>query len=627
MNAARTIFTFTFLLLSFRSNGQLKDTLSEFRLKGKKDVTSEDRLKSFSSGQKIVVLDSATLDKYRMQSLAAVLNSKTPVFVKSYGLNGLATLNFRGSSAAQSQVYWNGIPISNASLGITDISTLPVSLLNRVEVVYGGSSSLWGSGNVGGAIVMHSKEPSFSNAINYSAGIGLGSFSQCIAGGSVSVANSRLYSSTDLIVQYGVNNFPYKDQSGNKKKLSNSQLKGFGFQQQLAIKINDYEKLKLIGWVQRYDREIPPALFESTSLKTRDETSVRIMAEYSRTKLNTKAYLRSAFIKENNYYNDAAIGMESQNSSYQYFAEAGIKRTMGNHELLVFLPVHISTLADQGKQQNKIAGVAAYSFTNSSKRLIAAASARTEMIDEQVAFTSGINASYRLLPSLQFRGSVQKSYRAPTLNELYYQPGGNADLKSEEGWSEELGYNYELHSDELVIKHDLSFFHRLIDNWILWLGGAIWTPHNIASVQSMGVETENSVLLKKGKYLFHLGLNTTYISAKTASSYLPGDGSIGMQIPYTPKINGQLSGGIDIKNLSVDYILSFTGSRFVNVDETDRIPAYTTSNILVDYLVKRKNNSINLSLQLNNLFSETYEVVKARPMPGVNWLFGLRIQK
>ncbi len=98
-----------------------------------------------------------------------------PVFVKSYSFNGLATLHFRGASAAQSQVLWNGIPIQNASLGVADVATLPVLFMNKVSVVYGGSGALLGSGNVGGALLLENDKPFFdSNSRRLTACAGAG---------------------------------------------------------------------------------------------------------------------------------------------------------------------------------------------------------------------------------------------------------------------------------------------------------------------------------------------------------------------------------------------------------------------------------------------------------------------
>ncbi len=49
-------------------------------------------------------------------------------------------------------------------MGVSDVSLLPVSLMNNVNLVYGSSSAMWGSGNVGGALVVENEKPHFDTA-------------------------------------------------------------------------------------------------------------------------------------------------------------------------------------------------------------------------------------------------------------------------------------------------------------------------------------------------------------------------------------------------------------------------------------------------------------------------------
>jgi len=90
----------------------INDTvLHEVKVHGRHKVTAETKINDFSPGQKVKTVDSATLQQYQLQSMGNLLSQQEPVFVKSYGFNELATLSFRGASAAQSAVYWNGVPI------------------------------------------------------------------------------------------------------------------------------------------------------------------------------------------------------------------------------------------------------------------------------------------------------------------------------------------------------------------------------------------------------------------------------------------------------------------------------------------------------------------------------------
>jgi iron complex outermembrane receptor protein len=252
--------------------------------------------------------------------------------------------------------------------------------------------------------------------------------------------------------------------------------------------------------------------------------------------------------------------------------------------------------------------------------------AAEQFVNDKGVFLPGINTSIEFLKWLEIKLNAQRTYRAPTLNELYYQPGGNAALKPEEGWAGEAGYYVQTNkSRQLVLSQGSSAFYRDIRDWIIWYGGAIWTPHNIARVRSRGVETENMLRWKTRAGSFHLGLNTAYVIATTIESYIPGDGSIGKQIPYAPRYKGQLNLGISYRGLYFNYNHTYTGYRFYTTDESAWIEPYSTANIQLSYLLLlNKGRTIQLSGQCNNLLNSRYQVVAQRPMPGVNWMVGAR---
>jgi len=168
-------------------------------------------------------------------------------------------------------------------------------------------------------------------------------------------------------------------------------------------------------------------------------------------------------------------------------------------------------------------------------------------------------------------------------------------------------------------------FNRDIHDWIIWLGGAIWTPHNIAEVHSRGVETENNITYSVGKWKLHMGLNTAYVLSTTVASYIYNDGSLGKQIPYTPRYNGQANAGFTYKNLSVNYIHTYTGYHFITTDESEYLPPYQTGNLQLMYNAHVQHHLWQLTGQCNNIWNEQYQVVASRPMPGINWLLGIKI--
>lgn len=620
------------LICPYISDAQNKsDTLKEVRVRGKHNISGDVKLNEFAPGQKIKTIDSNTLQQYHLQNIASLLAQQTSVFVKSYGFNGLSTLNVRGSSAAQSTVLWNGVPIQNAALGIADVSTLPVSFMSKVNVVYGGSAALWGSGNVGGALLLEQDDPTFDpGKKTLSTSGGLGSFGQYMGGLNGSISFKRWYFSANTFAQIATNNFLYTDRSGMHRYMPNGQLASQAAMMNVAYKLDAHNTISLSGWYQQYERQLPPALFETFSGKQQHDASLRLLADWNRKTEKSTWYAKSSLIRDVAQYRDDTVMIRSDNVVYQYYQEAGWKRNFGRYgQLLVFAPVQLSwmTIAATNdlKQQSRVAMAAAYNIKRFDERLNIAINARGEQINTQSFLLPGASASFTITHWLGVRANVQRTYRAPTLNELYYFPGGNTALKPEQGWNEDAGYTVKVKAGSFTFFHYLSVYNRNIHNWIIWLGGAIWTPHNIAEVHSRGIETENNITYTTGEWKFHIGINTAYSLATTTTSYIPNDGSEGKQIPYAPRYNGLANIGFGYKKLSVNYNHTYTGYRFITTDESEYTRPYQTGNVQLMYNTSIHKHNVQLTGQCNNIWNQQYEVVSGRPMPGINWLAGFKV--
>lgn len=607
----------------------LSDTLQGFEIKSAKNNYSDSKIQDYAPGQKKTSFDSAALSRYRLQTLSGMLSRQTPVFIKSYGFNGLATLNMRGSSAAQTQVYWNGIPIQNSAQGLTDISLVPVSLLQQIDIVYGGSSALWGSGNVGGALFLRTEDPAFDSVrkLSYELAGAAGSFGQRQYGGKIRMTTGSFFASAALVRQEGKNDFSYTDDFGTKKKNVHSALSSHAVMLQTAYRADRQNIFRTALWLQEDRREIPPALFETISLKKREDNTIRWMASWEN---STGFYARLAFLNERMQYEDVAVQLQSKMRTHTYFAEIGYSREYRRHKLLFFIPLQYATIPDYDipARQSRYAAALAYRYALPGNRLQAAINLRTEQIADKTIFLPGWNISYAPRKWILLRANMQRSYRAPTLNEQYYTPGGNASLKPEHGWSTDIGYTItQTWSPSLTLQQDISVFSRTMNDWILWMGGAIWTPHNIAKVRSRGIEAENVFYYTAGKWKIHTGFQAAYIQASTLESHIPGDQSKGKQIPYTPRWNGQVRAGVSSGHFYLHAHVAYTSSRFVNTDETDAIAAYTIAGMETGYVLRMHSYGMQLNLQIHNLFNERYMVVASRIMPGSNFMAGIRLFK
>ena len=86
---------------------------------------------------------------------------------------------------------------------------------------------------------------------------------------------------------------------------------------------------------------------------------------------------------------------------------------------------------------------------------------------------------------LQVKGNVAYNYRFPGMNDLYWRPGGNPEVKPEDGYSYDASVAYRKQLCRgLSLDAEVSGYLMYIDNWILWLpkdgNQWIWTPQKRA---------------------------------------------------------------------------------------------------------------------------------------------------
>lgn len=635
----------------------LQDTLHEVQVSDRAQV--QDARAGFTAGQQVQTISSVYKEVYQVQSLAGLLSQQTPVFIKSYGVNSMATLSFRGASAAQSAVLWNGVPILNPALGVADISLLNTGLFDRISLQYGSAAALYGSGNVGGALMLERNVPDFSPGRSLRATIGGGSFGRRDLQLAGQWQQRRWSVGLKTFYQQAANDFNYINNLGQEERLPNARLKAGGVLASVDYDLSrrpgdKTELLSLDLWFQQYRREIPPALFESGSVKRQTDASFRSFAEWQKTLDRSHFYVRASYNREFLRYQDGVVLPDNKNNMTQYYQELGWKYSLnkasGNpaflHELLVFSPLQFAVAEGENisksETQLRPALVATYSIRTPNDKLKANAALRQEWINGDAApLLPGIGAAWRFFEktrqlssvSWQLRANVQRTYRFPTLNELYYFPGGNKDLKPEQGWNQDAGYTFtyrlagaaDATRSRLLFSHDLAAFNRNIKDWIYWLGGAIWTPYNIAEVHSRGLETDNKIEYLAGSCKLHFGLRSAYVISTSEASYLPNDGSKGKQVPYVPRYNGQFNLGFTWAGCFVNYNHTYTGYRFTTIDESQFLEPYNTGNLQVMYTFTRAAYTLKAAAQVQNLWNTAYEVVSARPMPGRYFLFSLQL--
>jgi len=120
---------------------------------------------------KIEVVELKSIEKRGIRDIGEVLTEIEGVNINTTSY-GKQTISIRGSNSNEIAVYIDGIKLNNSATGSADLAYIDLTDLHEIEVIKGGSSTLFGSGNFGGVVLLHSKKPLHNN-IEYSRGFGI----------------------------------------------------------------------------------------------------------------------------------------------------------------------------------------------------------------------------------------------------------------------------------------------------------------------------------------------------------------------------------------------------------------------------------------------------------------------
>jgi iron complex outermembrane receptor protein len=142
-------------------------------------------------------------------------------------------------------------------------------------------------------------------------------------------------------------------------------------------------------------------------------------------------------------------------------------------------------------------------------------------------------------------------------------------------------------------------------------------------VWSRGVESSSSYQLNLKKLSLVSNLKTSYVLSENTASALNSDASINKQLIYVPMYTGQLNYGITCYKTTLMFNHTYTGYRYTSSDHSQYLEPYFMHNLNIAYKIEFKKLSLDLQFQINNLLNTNYQVLTARPMPGINYRGGI----
>lgn len=633
-----------FLVLMFLGNLAMAQVLNKDSVYIFKElIINSNRFNTFAIGNNQTHIDSLDLKNYNTQNLGDLLAFKSNIVIKNYGAGSLSTVSFRGTSSAQTAVLWNGFNLQGATLGLIDLSTLPLNFIDDVSIQHGGSGALFGSGAVGGSIQLDNKLQT-STGLKLSLYSRFSSFGGRQYGVNLNYGFKKLTTSLRFFKDAIENDFPFINTArfGNPKmKLEHGASKQLGVLQENFYRINQKQQINVRFWYQNYDRQIPPTMLSSSSEADLGGVVYRISSEWSRLSEKSSIYARTAFFDESlDYYDEVSkISGNTQfktsiseletkiNISKNQFLNVGLNQTYNQAQSIGFNSSSDKAEGYTIQSRNRSALFTSYKFSNWGNKFQGVISLRQELIERKLTpLMPSFGSGFHFNNYFSVKANVSRNYRVPTFNDLYWNPGGNPNLLPEVGWSKELGIHGNLALNNIGLKASLTAFNSKLNNCIIWLPAfSNWTPKNIQLVNSRGFESFFSANVELAKVKIITSLNHTWVVSTNEKLTAVNDKSVGKQLMYVPKQNVTVGIRLVYKTLGVYYDQAYMGMRYVNADNSDYLPAYMVSNLTIanDFqLVKTK---LSLQFKINNFFNQTYQVMQWRPMPLRNYQLGLNL--
>jgi len=419
----------------------------------------------------VTVIDEETIREQSPSEFTQLLRGQPGINVTGNGSFGKTTSVYtRGTANDSTLLLVDGVRLRSATSGGPSWQYFPVELIERVEIVRGARSSLYGSDAVGGVVQAFTLDPEDTPAGWVEAGAGNFNTQKGSAGVAARAGNTRfslsgLHKETDGTAVVtdgddrgfrntaGIGRVVHKLDSGGEASLVMVQSEGN----------TEYEggeidfMIRTIG----FGLETPVSDYWRHSLQfseSRDETD-NITPTFNST-FNTRS--RAARWDNTFTWNvhELVVGAElmtDEVSGTTDYAETSRTNTALYSQLrLNFGPtdLQLSVRGDDNEAYGK---------------------------NE----TGGIALGHALDRSHRVRISYGTSFRAPTFNDLYF-PGANPDLEAEESGTVELGAS----GHYQTWFWDAALFQLDVDNLIAWspTPSGLWTPMNVNEARIRGAE-------------------------------------------------------------------------------------------------------------------------------------------
>lgn len=569
-------------------------------------VVSDTRLRKYAEGHKVSVLTDSTIARNGI-FLTSLLAQNSTIYFRENGFGMVSSPSFRGTNASHTAVVWNGININSQLNGQVDFNTINPFNYSSIGIRSGGGSVQYGTGAIGGSIHLNNDlrfEKHFDNQF-YS---GYGSFDTRSINYKATLGTERFSSNFGINYNASANDYRYLE---TDERNTNGEFEHLNLNFNLGYVLSEKQVLRLYHQSFIGDRNLSGTLVAPGRSRYKDN-QYRTQLEWGRYGEKAISRFKIAHMHEAFRY--------FENKDSDLFSEGRVTTLLARYALdlkfskAVQLNSYVEFDHFRGRgssfgnpERNDVSATATVKHSLSNTLVYNFSLRKDFSSDFSSPFIFSLDGTYDLKEWYRLQLSASRNFRMPTFNDLYWEPGGNLDLKLESSYQIDFGQRFQFDAVTL----NLNGYYIATEDMIRWLPNTegLWSPTNVDQVAIYGLEAELALAYPIGKKQ-QIDLKSQY--AYTVSR----DRETDQQLIYVPFHRATASLAYRISNFSLFYQQLYTGPVSIIGGELE---GYALANVGGTYHFKTQGKwNYGIGFTVNNLFNTYYENIALRPMPNRN---------
>ena len=568
-----------------------------------------------------VISDSTTIDAEQIAragagSIVDLLKRQRGIEVtRNGGAGSSSNVYIRGANSNQSIVLVDGVRIGSSTTGAANWSAIPLTAIDRIEIVYGPLSSLYGADAIGGVIQIFTKKGQGTPAVTGFAGYGSDNTREADAtvagstGGehsfSYAISAGKEKSDGYSTARPGLSSYNPDDDGYDKENVSGQ----FGLQLAKGVEAGALFLHSRLD--AQYDSGV--SSYDTRSENTIDTASVfaraqllplwRSLLQYSETRDKganytsataagyTRIDTKQSFIT---WQNDVTIGADTLQLLYEHRKEE----------------VDTNGAAAMNRDRNTNSFAASYNARRGAHLL--SASARRDNSVYGNKNTGAIGYGYQFTRALRATASYGTSFLAPTYNELYFPNYGNAANRPEKGRNVEVGLRY----DDGVNAMSAGYYrNRLTDMLVNTNPCPFGGGYTSGCAYNVNRATLEGITLSAATRVMGVNLGAN------ADLQDPQDDTTGKRLIRRAKRHANITADYGAGALKAGVEVELSSARFENAANVVQLGGYGLVNLYATYAFTRDWSAL---VRWNNVADKQYDLARYYNTPGAKVFAGIR---